>query len=191
METIMEPGQTAGADVAVDKLPVDDTKDEEISRETVGDITVENPRIVCRNVDVYYEDKQAIKNVSIDIGTNEVVAMIGPSGCGKSTFLRCLNRMNDIIDTCRVTGEISLDGKDINARTTDVVTLRAQVGMVFQRPNPFPKSVFENVAYGPRIHGLAESKTDLEEIAETREALKPKPKKAMKKKEEAVAVSEA
>ena len=167
METIMEPGQTAGADVAVDKLPVDDTKDEEISRETVGDITVENPRIVCRNVDVYYEDKQAIKNVSIDIGTNEVVAMIGPSGCGKSTFLRCLNRMNDIIDTCRVTGEISLDGKDINARTTDVVTLRAQVGMVFQRPNPFPKSVFENVAYGPRIHGLAESKTDLEEIAET------------------------
>jgi phosphate transport system ATP-binding protein len=167
METIMEPGQTAGADVAVDKLPVDDTKDEEISRETVGDITVENPRIVCRNVDVYYEDKQAIKNVSIDIGTNEVVAMIGPSGCGKSTFLRCLNRMNDIIDTCRVTGEISLDGKDINAKSTDVVTLRAQVGMVFQRPNPFPKSVFENVAYGPRIHGLAESKTDLEEIAET------------------------
>ena len=167
METIMEPGQTAGADVAVDKLPVDDTKDEEISRETVGDITLENPRIVCRNVVVYYEDKQAIKNVSIDIGTNEVVAMIGPSGCGKSTFLRCLNRMNDIIDTCRVTGDISLDGKDINARTTDVVTLRAQVGMVFQRPNPFPKSVFENVAYGPRIHGLAESKTDLEEIAET------------------------
>ena len=167
METIMEPGQTAGADVAVDKLPVDDTKDEEISRETVGEITVDNPRIVCRNVDVYYEEKQAIRNVSIDIGTNEVIAMIGPSGCGKSTFLRCLNRMNDIIETCRVTGEITLDGKDINTRTTDVVTLRAQVGMVFQRPNPFPKSVFENVSYGPKIHGLAESKTDLEEIAET------------------------
>ena len=167
METIMEPGQTAGADVAVDQLHVTDDNDEETSRETVGEITVDNPRIVCRNVDVYYEDKHAIKNVSIDIGTNEVIAMIGPSGCGKSTFLRCLNRMNDIIDTCRVTGDISLDGKDINARSTDVVTLRAQVGMVFQRPNPFPKSVFENVAYGPRIHGLAESKTDLEEIAET------------------------
>ena len=167
METIMEPGQTACADVAVDQLHVTDDNDEETSRETVGEITVDNPRIVCRNVDVYYEDKHAIKNVSIDIGTNEVIAMIGPSGCGKSTFLRCLNRMNDIIDTCRVSGDISLDGKDINARSTDVVTLRAQVGMVFQRPNPFPKSVFENVAYGPRIHGLAESKTDLEEIAET------------------------
>jgi phosphate transport system ATP-binding protein len=163
----MEPTQTAGADAAIDDIPLSDAAEEDIPRETVGEITVDNPRIVCRNVDVYYEDKQAIKNVSIDIGTNEVVAMIGPSGCGKSTFLRCLNRMNDIIDTCRVTGEISLDGKDINAKSTDVVTLRAQVGMVFQRPNPFPKSVFENVAYGPRIHGLAESKTDLEEIAET------------------------
>ena len=167
METTMEPTQTAGADAAIDDIPLSDAAEEDIPRETVGEITVDNPRIVCRNVDVYYEDKQAIKNVSIDIGTNEVVAMIGPSGCGKSTFLRCLNRMNDIIDTCRVTGEISLDGKDINAKSTDVVTLRAQVGMVFQRPNPFPKSVFENVAYGPRIHGLAESKTDLEEIAET------------------------
>jgi phosphate transport system ATP-binding protein len=167
METTMEPTQAAGIDSAVEDTPAGNMAEEDISRETVGDITVENPRIVCRNVNVYYEEKQAIKDVSIDIGTNEVVAMIGPSGCGKSTFLRCLNRMNDIIDTCRVTGDIALDGKDINAKSTDVVTLRAQVGMVFQRPNPFPKSVFENVAYGPRIHGLAESKTDLEEIAET------------------------
>jgi phosphate transport system ATP-binding protein len=135
--------------------------------ETVGDITVENPRIQCRNVDVFYGDKQAIKNVSIEIGRNEVIAMIGPSGCGKSTFLRCLNRMNDIIESCVVSGDIQLDEKDIYSKSTDVVTLRAQVGMVFQRPNPFPKSIYENVAYGPRIHGLVESKIDLDEVVET------------------------
>ena len=167
MDTAIATDKAVEVGAAVDNIPMNDTTTEAGSRETVGDITVENPRIVCRNVNVYYEDKHAIKDVSIDIGTNEVVAMIGPSGCGKSTFLRCLNRMNDIIETCRVSGDIALDGSDINSRDTDVVTLRARVGMVFQRPNPFPKSVYENVVYGPRIHGLAESKTDLEEIAET------------------------
>ncbi len=137
------------------------------NRKTVGDITVENPRMTCHAVNVYYGDKHAIKNVSLDIGRNEVVAMIGPSGCGKSTFIRCLNRMNDTIDTCRVTGEIKLDGVDIYDRNIDVVPLRAQVGMVFQKPNPFPKSVYDNVAYGPKIHGLAPNKTVLNEIVET------------------------
>ncbi len=133
-------------------------------RKTVGDVTHADPRMSCRNVNVWYGEKHAIKGVSLDIGKNEVIAMIGPSGCGKSTFLRCLNRMNDTIDGCRVTGELAMDGKDIYDRKMDVVLLRAQVGMVFQKPNPFPKTIFENVAYGPRIHGLAASKTDIEEI---------------------------
>jgi len=137
------------------------------NRETVGTITVENPRMICRNVNVYYGDKQAIKNVSIDIAHNEVLAMIGPSGCGKSTFIRCLNRMNDTIEGCRVTGDILLDGVNVYGKDVDVVPLRAQVGMVFQKPNPFPKSVYENVAYGPRIHGLARNKSEMEEIVET------------------------
>ncbi|MFZ0133254.1 MAG: phosphate ABC transporter ATP-binding protein PstB [Desulfobacterales bacterium] len=137
------------------------------NRKTVGDITVSDPRMTCREVNVYYGDKQAIKNVSLDIGRNEVVAMIGPSGCGKSTFIRCLNRMNDTIDTCRVAGEIKLDDIDIYGRNIDVVPLRARVGMVFQKPNPFPKSVYDNVAYGPKIHGLATSKAVLDEIVET------------------------
>jgi phosphate transport system ATP-binding protein len=137
------------------------------SRRTVGDIAVADPRMVCRNVDVYYGDIHAIKNVSLEIGRNEVLAMIGPSGCGKSTFIRCLNRMNDTIAGCRISGEILLDGKNIYAKDVDVVPLRAQVGMVFQKPNPFPKSIFDNVAYGPRIHGLAESKAELNEIVET------------------------
>jgi len=136
-------------------------------RETVGDIFLENPRITCRDVNVFYGDKQAIIDVSLDIGSNEVIAMIGPSGCGKSTFIRCLNRMNDTIDICRVTGEIKLDGKDIYSKDVDVVPLRAQVGMVFQKPNPFPKSIYENIAYGPRIHGLAGGRTELDEIVET------------------------
>jgi phosphate transport system ATP-binding protein len=136
-------------------------------RETVGAITVENPRMACRNVNVYYGDKQAIRNLSIEIGRNEVLAMIGPSGCGKSTFIRCLNRMNDTIDGCRVTGEILLDGVNIYDKNVDVVPLRAQVGMVFQKPNPFPKSIYENVAYGPRIHGLARTQAELDEIVET------------------------
>ena len=133
-------------------------------RKTVGDVTHADPRMSCRNVNVWYGEKHAIKGVSLDIGKNEVIAMIGPSGCGKSTFLRCLNRMNDTIDGCRVAGELAMDGKDIYDRKMDVVLLRAQVGMVFQKPNPFPKTIFENVAYGPRIHGLAASKTDIEEI---------------------------
>jgi phosphate transport system ATP-binding protein len=136
-------------------------------RETVGDITHADPRMTCRNVNVYYGEKHAIKNVNLDIGKNEVISMIGPSGCGKSTFLRCMNRMNDTIDGCRVTGELLMDGNDIYDRKMDVVLLRAQVGMVFQKPNPFPKSIFENIAYGPRIHGLAANKTDLEEIVVT------------------------
>ena len=135
-------------------------------RQTVGVGTVENPRMTCRNVDVYYGDNHAIKNVSLDIGRNEVIAMIGPSGCGKSTFLRCLNRMNDTIEGCRVTGEISLDGVDIYDPKVDVVPLRAQVGMVFQKPNPFPKSIYDNIAYGPKIHGLVANKTELDEIVE-------------------------
>ncbi len=134
---------------------------------TVGEIKAQNPRIQCRGVDVYYGEKHAIHGVSLEVGRNEVIALIGPSGCGKSTFLRCLNRMNDTIVGCRVTGEILLDGQDIYSSGMDVVPLRAQVGMVFQKPNPFPKSIFENVAYGPRIHGLASGKVELEEIVET------------------------
>ena len=134
--------------------------------ETVGEIASDNPRIECRNVNVYYSEKQAIQNVGLDIGCNEVIALIGPSGCGKSTFLRCLNRMNDTIPGCRVTGDIVMDGNNIYTDGIDVVPLRAQVGMVFQKPNPFPKSIFENVAYGPRIHGLVASKAELEEVVE-------------------------
>ncbi|MBR9805379.1 phosphate ABC transporter ATP-binding protein, partial [bacterium] len=133
----------------------------------VGQTTVENAKMSTNNVRVYYGDKQAIHNVSLDIAANEVIAMIGPSGCGKSTFLRCLNRMNDTIDTCRVDGMITLDGQDIYDSKLDVVPLRAKVGMVFQKPNPFPKSIYDNVAYGPRIHGLANSKIELDEIVET------------------------
>jgi phosphate transport system ATP-binding protein len=137
------------------------------NRDTVGEISIDNPRMTCRDVNVYYGEKHAIKNVSLDIGRNEVIAMIGPSGCGKSTFLRCLNRMNDTIETCRVTGEIALDGVDIYGKEIDVVPLRAQVGMVFQKPNPFPKSIYENIAYGPRIHGLCQNKAELDEVVET------------------------
>ena len=124
-------------------------------------------KVTARGVDVSYGDNHALKSVSIDIPGNSVTSFIGPSGCGKSTFLRCLNRMNDTIDICRVTGEIALDGQNIYEPSLDVVELRARVGMVFQKPNPFPKSIFENVAYGPRIHGLSGSKADLEEIVVT------------------------
>jgi len=136
-------------------------------RGTVGQPMVDNPRIRVRNVDVYYDDKRAINDVSLDIGSNEVLAMIGPSGCGKSTFLRCLNRMNDTIPSCRVAGEILFDGEDINDPKVDVVPLRAQVGMVFQKPNPFPKSIYENIAFGARIHGLARHRYELDGIVET------------------------
>ncbi len=137
------------------------------SYETVGDYSVEHAIMCARDVNVFYGDNHAIQHVNLDISKNEVIALIGPSGCGKSTFLRCLNRMNDTIETASVTGEISLDGEDIYARNMDVVMLRARVGMVFQKPNPFPKSIYENVAYGPRIHGLARDRSELDEIVHT------------------------
>jgi phosphate transport system ATP-binding protein len=118
----------------------------------------------ARGLRVYYGQKQALFDVDLDIFSNQVTALIGPSGCGKSTFLRCLNRMNDVIEGCRVEGSVELDGQEIQQSSVDVVQLRAKVGMVFQKPNPFPKSIFDNVAYGPRIHGLAESKAELEQI---------------------------
>jgi phosphate transport system ATP-binding protein len=133
---------------------------------TVGEFTHDNARISCRGVHVYYGEKEAVQNVNLDIGKNQVIAFIGPSGCGKSTFLRCLNRMNDTIVGCRVTGDILLDQDNIYGDHIDVVPLRAQIGMVFQKPNPFPKTIYENVAYGPRIHGLAGSKADLDETVE-------------------------
>ena len=136
-------------------------------RDTVGEIRVDEPRMRCTDVSVYYSGEQAINNVSVDIGNNEVIALIGPSGCGKSTFLRCLNRMNDTIANCRVDGEIMMDGYDINGNNIDVVPLRAQVGMVFQKPNPFPKSIWENIAFGPSIHGLVQSKSELDDIVES------------------------
>ena len=129
-------------------------------------MSTETVKISARNVNVFYGAKQAIDNVSIDIATEHVTAFIGPSGCGKSTFLRTLNRMNDTIAGCRVEGQINLDGEDIYGNTKDVVQLRARVGMVFQKPNPFPKSIYENVAYGPRIHGLASTKAEMDAIVE-------------------------
>ncbi len=121
-------------------------------------------KIAARGVNLWYGAKQALFDVDLDVGANQVTALIGPSGCGKSTFLRCINRMNDTIPTARVVGDIRLDGEDIYSPAVDVVHLRARVGMVFQKPNPFPKSIYDNVAYGPRIHGLAESKSHLDDI---------------------------
>jgi len=144
-----------------------DTRKRSTGRRTVGTPFVENPRMTCRDVEVYYGEKCAINKISIDVGRNEVLAMIGPSGCGKSTFLRCLNRMNDTVPSCRVEGDICLDEIDIYHPSVDVVPLRARVGMVFQKPNPFPKSIYDNVAYGPRIHGLTKNKAELDEIVET------------------------
>ena len=134
---------------------------------TVGDYTSAAAVMQARQLNVFYAENHAIQNVNLDIGRNEVIALIGPSGCGKSTFIRCLNRMNDSIESARTTGQITLDGEDIYARHMDVVMLRARVGMVFQKPNPFPKSVYDNVAYGPRIHGLARDRTELDEIVRT------------------------
>ena len=135
--------------------------------ETVGSIHAAHPFMIAEDVNVYYGDNHAIQNVSLEIGKKEVIALIGPSGCGKSTFLRCLNRMNDTIETARVTGTITLDGKDIYRKEQDPVALRARVGMVFQKPNPFPKSIYDNVAYGPRIHGLAADRAELDDIVHT------------------------
>lgn len=123
-------------------------------------------RMKAKDVKVFYGDKQALFGIDMDIKKNEVTALIGPSGCGKSTFLRCLNRMNDTVDICRVEGKIELDGENIYKKNVDVVVLRSKVGMVFQKPNPFPKSIYENVAYGPKIHGLTNSKEELDAIVE-------------------------
>lgn len=126
----------------------------------------EAPKMTSRDVNVFYGQKQALFNVDLDVPAQQVTALIGPSGCGKSTYLRCLNRMNDVIDGCRVTGDIRLDGDNIYDPKLDVVMLRARIGMVFQKPNPFPKSIYDNIAYGPRIHGMAAGKEELDEIVQ-------------------------
>jgi len=140
---------------------------EEFGEQTVGNIRCDDPYIVTEKVNVYYGDNHAIQDVTLEIGRGEVIALIGPSGCGKSTYLRCLNRMNDSIESARVTGKITLDGQDIYSGDLDPVALRARVGMVFQKPNPFPKSIYDNVAYGPRIHGLAVDRAELDDIVHT------------------------
>ena len=124
-------------------------------------------KIKTTNLNVYYGDKQALNDVNLEIHSKEVTALIGPSGCGKSTYIRCINRMNDVIDICRVTGSIEIDGNEINKKEIDVVSLREKIGMVFQKPNPFPKSIYDNISYGPSIHGLAENKNKMDEIVET------------------------
>ena len=137
-----------------------------VSSRVEREVTQDDIKITARDVQVYYGDKHAIKDVNVDILDKTVTAFIGPSGCGKSTFLRCINRMNDTIDAARVEGRITLDGEDIYDKRVDPVQLRAKVGMVFQKPNPFPKSIYDNVAYGPRIHGLARNRAELDEIVE-------------------------
>jgi phosphate transport system ATP-binding protein len=129
-------------------------------------MTTESPKIIADNVHVHYGEKHALQGVSLNVAPKAVTAFIGPSGCGKSTFLRCLNRMNDLVPGAKVTGSIQLDGQDIYDKKLDVVLLRARVGMVFQKPNPFPKSIYDNVAYGPRIHGLCDSKAELDAVVE-------------------------
>ena len=153
------PAQDVVAEKKREDMPVQEGK-------TVGLPYADDPKFKLRNVEVFYGDDRAIKDISLDIARNEVISFIGPSGCGKSTFLRCLNRMNDSIDICRVKGQLMLDDEDIYHSKRDVVELRARVGMVFQKPNPFPKSIYDNVAYGPRIHGLANRKSDLDDIVE-------------------------
>ena len=123
-------------------------------------------KIEAKKVNVFYGDKQALFDINMDIPERQVTALIGPSGCGKSTFLRCLNRMNDVIEICKVEGEIKINDYDINQKSTDVVRLREKIGMVFQKPNPFPKTLYENVSYGPEIHGMAQSKDELDQIVE-------------------------
>jgi phosphate transport system ATP-binding protein len=147
------------------------TTDRAAAPPTYGAAAVRDPLgnalMTARGVNVHYGDKHAVKNVSLDIGRNQVLAMIGPSGCGKSTFLRCLNRMNDTIGGARVDGLITLDGNDIYGREQDVAQLRARVGIVFQKPTPFPHSIYANVAYGPRIHGLTKSRADLDDLVQS------------------------
>ena len=156
-----EPAGPDRVDRVTTSIPTPEVADSNEVQAATG-----RPKMEASEVSVYYGEKQALKSVSIEIHEDRVTAFIGPSGCGKSTFLRCLNRMNDTIAGARVTGEICLDGENINSPDMDVVQLRARVGMVFQKPNPFPKSIFENVAYGPRIHGLAAGKADLDAIVE-------------------------
>ncbi len=153
-------------DDVINKTPNAMTDFEKIEG-TIGENLVHNPKFSTRNVDVFYDEKQAIFDASLDIGHNEVIALIGPSGCGKSTYLRSLNRMNDTIPSCRVTGKLTLDGENIYSKKMDPVLLRARVGMVFQKPNPFPKSIYDNVAYGPRLHGLARNNAEMDEIVIT------------------------
>ncbi len=162
------PGMTRGPLQSADPKPSVSTRaefDVEISG-TVGKPFVDNPKMSSRNCDVFYAEKQAIFNINLDIGNHEIIAMIGPSGCGKSTYLRVLNRMNDTIPICRVTGQHTLDGVDIYGEDQDPVLLRARVGMVFQKPNPFPKSIYDNVAYGARLHGLAANRSELDDVVE-------------------------
>ncbi len=135
--------------------------------EKTADASQNLTKVDCRHIDVFYGDKQAIFDISMVIPERAVTAFIGPSGCGKSTFLRCLNRMNDTIESARVEGQVIIDGQDVNSEQVDPVLLRSRVGMVFQKPNPFPKSIYDNIAYGPRIHGFASSRSDLDEIVET------------------------
>lgn len=158
LDTLSQTSQDMQPNVTTPAMPFDVQRKEKTDHQTV--------KINAKDVHVYYGESEAIKGIDLDIYQNEVIAFIGPSGCGKSTFLRTLNRMNDTIDSCRVTGLVSIDGRDIYDQNLDVVLLRAQVGMVFQKPNPFPKSIFDNVAYGPKLHGLAKNKYDLEEVVE-------------------------
>ncbi|MDH3714497.1 MAG: phosphate ABC transporter ATP-binding protein PstB [Gammaproteobacteria bacterium] len=164
------PSSIANAAPAATAANLNDQQTQDLHQKiaaTVGRIEVDDAKMSMRDVDVFYDDKHAICAVNLDIAAHEVIAMIGPSGCGKSTFLRCMNRMNDTIENCRVSGSLKLDGVDIYDKKQDVVQLRARVGMVFQKPNPFPKSIYDNVAYGPRIHGLAANRAELEEIVVT------------------------
>ena len=161
---VMDPASAAGA-ARLDKGPA--ALDELLAQRTVGEPFLDAPKVRTRNVNVFYGESQAIYDVNLDIGGHQVIAMIGPSGCGKSTFLRTLNRMNDTIEGCRVTGELLLDEQDIYSAKMDPVALRARVGMVFQKPNPFPKSIYDNVAYGAKLHGLANRKIEFDEIVET------------------------
>lgn len=142
----------------------DERQRTELTGNAVGEPRCKDPFMVTENVNVYYGDNHAIKNVTLELGRNQVLALIGPSGCGKTTYVRCLNRMNDSIESARVSGRIELDGQDIYSKDLDPVALRARVGMVFQKPNPFPKSIYDNVAYGPRIHGLAADRAELDDI---------------------------
>ena len=160
-----EPSPAARLKVATRRRQLEEISD--LAGNTVGQVRCEDPFIVAENVNVHYGELHAIKDVTLEIGKRQVVALIGPSGCGKTTFLRCLNRMNDSIESARVTGRITLDGQDIYSKSLDPVALRARVGIVFQKPNPFPKSIYDNVAYGPRIHGLAADRAELDDIVHT------------------------